>query len=209
MQQEWGLRIMEKVLLNNIEVSFSGQLVLNIPRLAVHQFDRIGIVGKNGAGKSTLLKLLAGQITPDKGQVHRFADFAYFDQLSRPVKREIDYKFLGRLSIPQTEVKNLSGGEQTRLKLAEIFSTYHEGLLIDEPTTHLDEDGVQFFIDELSYYYGALVLVSHDRHVLDELVTKIWEVEDGRVTEYTGNYSDYAEQKSSLGIDSLKSTKNT
>lgn len=197
MQQEWGLRIMEKVLieLNNIEVSFSGQLVLNIPRLAVHQFDRIGIVGKNGAGKSTLLKLLAGQITPDKGQVHRFVDFAYFDQLSRPVKREIDYKLLGRLSIPQTEVKNLSGGEQTRLKLAEIFSTYHEGLLIDEPTTHLDEDGVQFFIDELSYYYGALVLVSHDRHVLDELVTKIWEVEDGRVTEYTGNYSDYAEQK--------------
>jgi macrolide transport system ATP-binding/permease protein len=188
---------MEKVCieLENIEVSFLDRLVLEIPRLAVHQFDRIGIVGKNGAGKSTLLKLMAGQITPDKGQVKRFADFAYFDQLSKPVEIEVDYELLGKLSIPQTEVKNLSGGEQTRLKLAEIFSTYHEGLLIDEPTTHLDEAGVQFFIDELRYYYGALVLVSHDRYVLDELVTKIWEVEDGRVTEYTGNYSDYVAQK--------------
>jgi macrolide transport system ATP-binding/permease protein len=65
------------------------------------------------------------------------------------------------------------------LKLAGIFSTYYEGLLIDEPTTHLDEAGVQFFIDELRYYYGALVLVSHDRHVLDELVTKIWELKTG------------------------------
>ncbi|MED1488381.1 Msr family ABC-F type ribosomal protection protein [Bacillus smithii] len=188
---------MEKVYieLKNIEASFLGQLVLDIHRLAVYQFDRIGIVGKNGAGKSTLLKLLNGQITPDKGQVNRFADFAYFDQLSRPVKKEIDFELLGKLSIPQTEVENLSGGEQTRLKLAGIFSTYHEGLLIDEPTTHLDEAGVQFFIEELRYYYGALVLVSHDRHVLDELVTKIWEVEDGRITEYTGNYSDYAAQK--------------
>jgi macrolide transport system ATP-binding/permease protein len=188
---------MEKVYieLKNIEVSFLDRFVLDIPRLAIHQFDRIGIVGKNGAGKSTLLKLLAGQITPDKGQINRFADFAYFDQLSRPVEREIDDEWLGKLSIPQTEVENLSGGEQTRMKLAGIFSTYYEGLLIDEPTTHLDEAGVQFFIDELRYYYGALVLVSHDRHVVDELVTKIWEVEDGRVTEYTGNYSDYVAQK--------------
>lgn len=188
---------MEKVCLElkNIELSFLDQLVLDIPRLAVHQFDRIGIVGKNGVGKSTLLKLMDGQITPDKGQVNRFADFAYFDQLASPVEREIDYELAGKLSIPQTEIEHLSGGEQTRLKLAGIFSTYHEGLLIDEPTTHLDAAGTQFFIEELTYYYGALVLVSHDRYVLDQLVTKIWEVEDGCVTEYTGNYSDYAAQK--------------
>ncbi|HWO95458.1 MAG TPA: ABC-F type ribosomal protection protein [Bacillus sp. (in: firmicutes)] len=188
---------MEKVCLElkNIELSLLDQLVLDIPRLAVHQFDRIGIVGKNGVGKSTLLKLMDGQIRPDKGQVNRFIDFAYFDQLAAPVEREIDYELVGNLSIPQTEMENLSGGEQTRLKLAGIFSTYHEGLLIDEPTTHLDATGTQFFIEELTYYYGALVLVSHDRYVLDQLVTKIWEVEDGCVTEYTGNYSDYAAQK--------------
>jgi ATPase subunit of ABC transporter with duplicated ATPase domains len=109
---------MEKVYieLKNIEVSFLDQLVLDIPRLAVHQFDRIGIVGKNGAGKSTLLKLLAGQIAPDKGQVNRFADFAYFDQLSRPVEKE-DYELLGKLSIPQTEL-TLKAGDKILLKEA-------------------------------------------------------------------------------------------
>ncbi|PLR89991.1 Msr family ABC-F type ribosomal protection protein [Bacillus sp. T33-2] len=188
---------MEKVCLEleNIELSFLDRLVLNIPRLAVHQFDRIGIVGKNGAGKSTLLKLMDGQIKPEKGHVKRFADFAYFDQLASPVEREVDYELAGKLSVPQTEIENFSGGEQTRLKLAQIFSGYHQGLLIDEPTTHLDEDGTRFFIEQLTYYYGALVLVSHDRYVFDELVTKIWEIEDGCVTEYTGNYSDYAAQK--------------
>lgn len=188
---------MEKICieLENIELNYLDRTVLEIPRLAVHQFDRIGIVGKNGAGKSTLLKLIAGQIMPDKGKVHSCADIAYFDQLAEPVEKDIDYELLGKLSIPQNEMATLSGGEQTRLKLAEVFSNYQECLLLDEPTTHLDADGVQFFIDELRYYYGALVLVSHDRHVLDELVTKIWEVENGRVTEYTGNYSEYIGQK--------------
>lgn len=197
---------MEKVCieLENIELSFLDKVVFEIPRLAVHQFDRIGIVGKNGAGKSTLLKLMNGQITPDKGQVNKFADFSYFDQLAAPDDREVDYELLGKLSIPQTETENLSGGEQTRMKLAGIFSTYHEGLLIDEPTTHLDAAGTQFFIEELTYYYGAIVLVSHDRYVLDTLVTKIWEVEDGRVTEYTGNYTDYAEQKQLLRKQQLE-----
>lgn len=188
---------MEKVCLEleNIEVSFFDQLVLEIPRLAIHQIDRIGIVGKNGAGKSTLLKLLDGQIIPDKGKVSRFSNFAYFDQLETPDEREVDYELVGKLSIPPIEIEQLSGGEQTRLKLAQIFSAYHEGLLFDEPTSHLDAAGTQFFIDELIYYYGALVLVSHDRFVLNQLVTKIWEVEGGRVTEYSGNYSDYVAQK--------------
>ncbi len=181
--------------LENIEVSFLDRVVLSIPRLAVHQFDRIGIVGKNGAGKSTLLKLMNGQMKPENGQVKRFIDFAYFDQLTIPEKTEVDYELRGKLSIPETEVESFSGGELTRLKLAQLFSNYHEGLLIDEPTTHLDTEGIQFFIEELTYYYGVLVLVSHDRFVLDKLVTKIWEVEDGIVTEYTGNYSDYVAQK--------------
>ncbi|WP_077319095.1 Msr family ABC-F type ribosomal protection protein [Virgibacillus proomii] len=181
--------------LENVEISFLDRVVLSIPRLAVHQFERIGIVGKNGAGKSTLLKLLAGQITPDHGDVKRFTDFAYFDQLDSTDDQHADYDLIGKLSIPKTNLENFSGGEQTRLKLASLFSNYHEGLLIDEPTTHLDETGRQFLLDELAYYYGALVLVSHDRYVLDQLVSKIWEIEDGSVTEYTGNYSDYVEQK--------------
>ncbi|GGL64538.1 Msr family ABC-F type ribosomal protection protein [Sporolactobacillus putidus] len=181
--------------LDNIELSFLDRVILNIPKLTVYQFDRIGIVGKNGAGKSTLLKLMNGQIKPDKGHVKHFVDFGFFDQLTTPQKTEIDYELKGKLSVPDTEIENFSGGEQTRLKLAQIFSNYLEGLLIDEPTTHLDAEGIQFFIKELTYYYGALIIVSHDRYVLDKLVTKIWEVQDGIVTEYTGNYSDYVAQK--------------
>lgn len=188
---------MEKVCfeLENIELNYLDKKVIEIERLAVHQFDRIGIVGKNGAGKSTLLKLLAGIVHPSSGIVKHHVQFAYFDQLTAPNELEIDYDLKGKLSIPETEIRNFSGGEQTRLKLAQIFSSNHEVLLIDEPTTHLDADGKQFFIEELIYYYGALVLVSHDRYVLDQLVTKIWEVEDEKVTEYTGSYTEYVRQK--------------
>lgn len=196
---------MEKLMIEmvEVEVSFLDRTILDIPRLAVHQFDRIGIIGKNGAGKSTLLKLMSGLIKPDKGTIKRYAEPSYFDQLEMPeeiaTEAGLDYEWLGRLSVPAStieQVTSYSGGEQTRLKLAQIFSTYGELLLLDEPTTHLDADGVGLFIDHLLYYYGAMIIVSHDRHVLDKLVTTIWEIEDSCVTEYSGNYTYYTEQKS-------------
>lgn len=188
---------MEKVCLElkDIEMTFLDKLVLSIPRLAVYQFDRIGIVGKNGAGKSTLLKLMAGEIKPEKGIMKSFVDFAYFDQVSTPEDGVVEAELISKLSIPTTKLEHFSGGEQTKLKLAQIFSSYYEGMLIDEPTTHVDERGTQFFIEQMTYYYGALVLVSHDRYVLDQLVTKIWEIENGEITEYVGNYSEYIAQK--------------
>lgn len=180
--------------LENIEVTYLDKEVLNIERLAVHQFDRIGIVGKNGAGKSTMLRLLAGEIEPAKGRVKSHVESTYFKQIEAPTVIEVDPALIGRLSVP-TESPQLSGGEQTRLKLAGLFTHYHEALLIDEPTTHLDREGIDFLLDQLRYYYGVLIMISHDRDVLDELVTTIWEVADGKVKVYNGNYSDYAEQK--------------
>lgn len=188
---------MEKVCfeLENVEVTYLDKEILKVERLAVHQFDRIGIVGKNGAGKSTLLKLLAVKIQPTSGKVVSHIDCGYFEQIEAPqVIEGTDAALLGRLAVPQHSGQ-LSGGEQTRLKLAQLFSTFYEALLIDEPTTHLDQNGISFLLDELRYYYGALVLISHDRAVLDELVTTIWEVTGGKVHVYTGNYSEYMVQK--------------
>lgn len=181
--------------LENIEVSYLDKEILRIDRLAVHQFDRIGIVGKNGAGKSTLLKLLAGRVQPALGKIHVHVESGYFEQIESPAAAvKADYSLLGKLKVPN-DSSCLSGGELTRLKLAQLFSHYYEALLIDEPTTHLDQKGISFFLEQLRYYYGALVLISHDRSVLDELVTTIWEVQDGRVRVYPGNYSQYLTQK--------------
>ncbi len=181
--------------LKDIEISFFDRTILTINNLKVHQFDRIGVVGKNGSGKSTLLQLLHQDHQPNKGHVNRLIDFGYFKQSESPTSQASDFKLLGQLNVPDRYATQMSGGEQTRLKLAQLFSTYHEGLLIDEPTTHLDTKGVDFLIEELMYYYGALILVSHDRFLLDQLVTKIWEINEGEIIEYTGNYSDYERQK--------------
>ncbi|WP_078410529.1 Msr family ABC-F type ribosomal protection protein [Priestia abyssalis] len=180
--------------LENVEVTYLDKEVLKIERLAVHQFDRIGIVGKNGAGKSTLLKLLAGIVQPSSGKANRHVECGYFEQVEAPTAAEADPALLGKLNVPQNS-DQLSGGEQTRLKLAQMFTHYYEALLIDEPTTHLDQDGISFLLDELMFYYGALILISHDRAVLDKLVTTIWEVHEGKVNVYSGNYSEYMAQK--------------
>jgi len=180
--------------LENVEVNYLDKKILDIERLAVHQFDRIGIVGRNGAGKSSLLKLLAGIVEPTSGEVSRHADFGYFEQVEAPAADEADPKLVGKLHVgPFNE--GLSGGEQTRLKLAQLFTHYYPALFIDEPTTHLDQEGISFLRDELQYYYGALLLISHDRALLDELVTTIWEVDGGKVNVYSGNYSDYTARK--------------
>ncbi|MBD1383140.1 Msr family ABC-F type ribosomal protection protein [Metabacillus arenae] len=180
--------------LENVEVTYLDNEVLKIERLAVHQFDRIGIVGKNGAGKSSLIKLLAGIIRPANGKVHRHVECGYFEQLEAPTATEADPALLGKLDVPK-DSNQLSGGEQTRMKLAQLFTHYYEALLIDEPTTHLDQEGISFLLDELKFYYGALLLISHDRALLDELVTTIWEVHEGKVRVYSGNYSEYMAQK--------------
>ncbi|MGA4515805.1 ribosomal protection-like ABC-F family protein [Solibacillus silvestris] len=178
--------------LKNIHVQFLDKDILTIPQLAIYQFDRIGIVGKNGAGKSTLLKILTGQLVPQQGNVSSHVDYYYFEQTSPAFTQDnIDIALLHKLKA----VDPHSGGELTRLKLSQAFSHYYEALIFDEPTTHLDQEGIRFLQDQLRDYYGAVVLVSHDRNLLDSVVTTIWEVNDGQVSVYSGNYSDYAAQK--------------
>src|SRR5699024_12679006 len=99
-----------------IELSFLDRMVLSIPRLAIHQFDRIGIVGKNRAGKSSILKLIAGNLTPDKGNVKSLIDFAYFHQLDSVDVAAADYALMRKLSILKTAIQNIRQNKQTKLK---------------------------------------------------------------------------------------------
>jgi macrolide transport system ATP-binding/permease protein len=160
--------------------------------------EKIGIIGENGSGKTSLMKLIAHQLTPTKGTIQTSIDFQYYAQMNDVVEESItdlDGALLSRFTVPTTDVQNLSGGEMTKYRLTQLLSTYQSGMLLDEPTTHLDQRGKQQLIEELRYYYGTLLFISHDRFFLNELAEKIWEIKDGKITEYKGNYDAYLQQK--------------
>ncbi|MHC5372819.1 ribosomal protection-like ABC-F family protein [Enterococcus sp. LJL120] len=192
------------VKLSNIEHSYGNQEILTIPELSAYQQERIGIVGANGAGKSTLLKMIQGQLAPEKGHVQREIQFNYFSQMENGTDQlmansEVG-ELLSRFRVPHAPAAVLSGGETTKLRLAEVLGNYQMGLLLDEPTTHLDQQGIDSLLAELTYYYGTLIFVSHDRYFLDQLATKIWEVAEGQVREFAGNFSAYQEQKEQAAL---------
>jgi macrolide transport system ATP-binding/permease protein len=156
----------------------------------------IGLVGANGAGKSTLFKVILGELTPPGCKMNRLGELAYIPQLDKvTLQEEKDFGLVGKLGVNQLDIQTMSGGEETRLKIAQALSAQVHGILADEPTSHLDREGIDFLIGQLKYFIGALLVISHDRYFLDEVVDKIWELKDGKITEYWGNYSDYLRQK--------------
>lgn len=180
----------------DIRVEFKGRDVLDINELEVYDYDRIGLVGANGAGKSTLLRVLLGELTPPGCKMNRLGELAYIPQLDEvTLQEEKDFALVGKLGVEQLNIQTMSGGEETRLKIAQALSAQVHGILADEPTSHLDREGIDFLIGQLKYFTGALLVISHDRYFLDEIVDKIWELKDGKITEYWGNYSDYLRQK--------------
>lgn len=181
---------------SDIYVEYHGRDVLTIDELEIHAFDRIGLVGGNGAGKSTLLKVLLGSITPSGCRINRLGRFAYIPQLEDACLSDVDTgALMSRLGVLELQHDGLSGGEETRQKIAQALSEQVHGILADEPTCHLDRSGIEFLIGQLKRFSGAVVVISHDRYFLDQVVDKIWELKDGRITEYWGGYSDYLQQK--------------
>ncbi|WP_150272833.1 ribosomal protection-like ABC-F family protein [Paenibacillus tepidiphilus] len=179
-----------------IVVEYMGRDVLDIDRLELYAYDRIGLVGANGAGKSTLLKTLLGRIPLQYGKIERQGTFAYIPQLEEAAVREVqDYALMGKLGISRVQAEIMSGGEETRLKIAQALEDNVHGIMADEPTSHLDRAGIDFLVSRLKLYTGALLIISHDRDLLDRVADKIWELKDGRITEYWGGYSDYLAQK--------------
>ncbi|MBQ3270173.1 MAG: ABC-F family ATP-binding cassette domain-containing protein [Clostridia bacterium] len=182
---------MQKLLLeaNHIVKRYGDQTVLDIDRLALYDGERVGLIGENGAGKSTLLAILAGELAPDSGALRRYGPVAFIRQ-SGETRLEGDARTAAEFRAPEAR-EGLSGGEQTRRRIAGAVSGAAPLLLADEPTTDLDASGVARLRQRLATHPGALVLVSHDRTLLNALCTRILHLEDGRLTDFPGGYADY------------------
>lgn len=179
---------------NQIEKSYGERVIIRAEKLQIYQGEKIGLVGRNGAGKSTLLKMLARELEPDQGTIKILCTYTYVPQLEVIETTDLPKQAEQVWGIPRKE-HELSGGEETRKKIAAALSSPAQLILADEPTSHLDVQGIEMLEHELKNFPGALLIISHDRQLLNEVCTSIWEVAEGRVTCYPGNYDAYLEQK--------------
>lgn len=210
------------VQLRSVSLTYDSNKLINHFSTTVVRGDKIGLIGPNGIGKSTLLKVMLGDLMPDSGTVHLGTNLsvAYFDQLREQLNpnqtaidniaegrdfidingksRHIisylsDFLFTGERA--RTPIRTLSGGERNRILLAKLFSKPSNLLVMDEPTNDLDAETLELLEDLLLNYEGTLLLVSHDREFLDNVVTSTISFEgNGRIKEYVGGYQDWLRQ---------------
>jgi ATP-binding cassette, subfamily F, member 3 len=200
---------------DNVVVGYDGKPVLTDVTIRLDSDDRIALLGANGNGKSTLVKLLAGRLAPMAGDVSKSGKLriGYFAQhqtdeldvsatpvveLGRKRPRDTDLQLrnqLGRFGFSQTradtQVSNLSGGEKARLLFALMTCEKPHILLLDEPSNHLDVDSREALVQALNAFEGAVVIVSHDPHLVEMTADRFWLVRDGRVGPYDGDMADY------------------
>ena len=200
-----------------ITKAFGERTLLDSVSLGVATGDRVGVVGRNGAGKSTLLALLAGTAEPDSGRIARTAGLRIGflrqrDEMSGTVRqavfgpgangtvehvwardpraRSVVAELLGGIDL-DASVDRLSGGERRRTALASVLAVERDVLLLDEPTNHLDLEAIDWLGRHLRDRGCALIVVSHDRWLLDTACDRMWEVDSGSVHAYEGGYSAY------------------
>jgi ATP-binding cassette subfamily F protein uup len=209
--------------LKDVSKSFAGRPIVKDLNLLISRGDRLGLIGANGAGKTTLIKLILGTLEPDAGSVRIGTNVqpAYFDQMREaldPEKtvaetiapgsdwvelsggRKHVMSYLGDFLFPprraQSPVRMLSGGERNRLLLARLFAKPANVLVLDEPTNDLDIESLELLEAALQDYDGTLLLVSHDRAFLDNVVTQTLAAEGGGAwKEYVGGYTDWVRQR--------------
>jgi ABC transport system ATP-binding/permease protein len=205
---------MNLISLERIAKAYGPRVLLDGVSLGVNEGERIGVVGRNGAGKSTLLTLLAGLTEPDSGRIARTSGLraGYLpqgDALSgiageiafgaryasgtwerEPRARSVAAELLAGISL-DSDVRRLSGGERRRVALTALLAAERDILLLDEPTNHLDIEAIDWLGRHLRDRGGALVVVSHDRWLLDTACDEMWEVADGQVYQTDGGYSAY------------------
>ncbi|MCT4661589.1 MAG: ATP-binding cassette domain-containing protein, partial [Tissierellales bacterium] len=188
---------MLKLEIRDLKKYYGDKNILDIDDAKIYANDKIGLVGRNGAGKTTLLKIIKGEIVADTGYVKKYDKLASIDQLECDVKMlDIESKKEKRnFDSPDEYSEVLSGGEKTRMKIVSALGQESGIIIADEPSSNLDINGVETLVSRLKKYRGALIIVSHDRYLLDEVCNKIVELESGKLKIYEGNYSDYLFQK--------------
>ena len=206
----------------HLNYSVDGKTIVRDFSVNLLRGDRVGILGPNGCGKSTLIRLLLGRLAPDSGTVKLGTQLqvAYFDQLRDTLNEEksvidnvaegsdvvtingqnkhvIGYlqDFLFDPSRVRQPVKSLSGGERNRLLLAKLFTNPFNLLVLDEPTNDLDAETLELLEEQLMNYQGTLLLVSHDREFIDNVVTSTLVFENGELNSYVGGYQDWLRQR--------------
>ena len=214
-----GKKIVE---LKDVSKSFGGRPIVEHFSYNLLRNDRIGIVGRNGAGKSTLLHLIAGELAPDSGSVDIGATvkIGHFSQEGRELdlnQRVYDFihdiadevrtdegtftanqmmeRFLFPGDLQSVPIGRLSGGERRRLYLLSVLMEAPNVLLLDEPTNDLDVMTLSILEDYLQGFPGPILVVSHDRFLLDKLAESIMEVRDGQILRYTGNWTDWQQKR--------------
>ena len=186
---------MAKWILNTTELSlaFGERQLLQTERLTVYEGDRIGLIGENGAGKTTLLRILAGELTADSGMVRCLVPSAMIHQQGNAEPGED--RQMTALFQAQGIRTGLSGGEMTRNRIAGALASGARLLMADEPTTDLDEEGQRLLRKQLDGFDGSIILISHDRMLLQDLCTRIWYLEDGKITDFPGGYEGFMAER--------------
>ncbi|SFJ61861.1 ABC transporter [Halobacillus dabanensis] len=175
----------------NIRYEIGTRTLLDIDELRIHEGERIGLVGKNGQGKTLLLHYLFGCLDKDP-QVEWHATYGWMKQTNEE----------------DSGSHRLSGGEKTLSKLESVFSQGHSLLFLDEPTNNLDWSHIESLEERLIQFEGAYLIVSHDRTLLNRSCNKIWELEQGKIKEYSGDYDFYEKQKIWSGNRNMINTNN-
>jgi ATP-binding cassette subfamily F protein uup len=214
--------------LDSVSKRFGARPLIENLSMRIMRSDRIGLIGPNGAGKSTLIRLILGELAPDAGTVRLGTrlNIVYFDQLRAQLDPDVTLadaispgsdwvqlgserkhivSYLGEFLFPAQRVKSpismLSGGERNRLLLARLFAQPANLVILDEPTNDLDIESLELLEERLQDYQGTLLLVSHDRRFLDNVVTQTLAAEGNGVwREYAGGYSDYLQQRPPLAV---------
>ena len=209
--------------IEDVSLSIGGHTILKSFSNAIMRGEKIGVLGPNGIGKTTALKVLLGQLKPDAGQVKLGTklEIAYFDQLRSGFNENetaVDVIGAGKEFIQQggqskhvmgylqdflfspdrarQPVRSLSRGERARLLLAQLFSKPSNVLVLDEPTNDLDIETLELLEERLIAYEGTVLLVSHDREFIDQIVTNCWVFAgNGIVSDYIGGYDDWLRQR--------------